>query len=116
MDASAVEAVSIASPADPSRNDIKDDDWLAIAQKLDKAVLSFSSRAVDQAPEQSWFSPVSGNSGTFLKIGTAELSGPECIAFQTTANTITGIRLYNGTACRDSARRFAVVEMNANET
>lgn len=106
-DRSASEAVSIVSPAEPSRQDIKDDDWAAIAQNLDR---------VDLAAGRSWFSPVSGNSGTLLKIETADLSGTECISFQTTANTITGIRLYTGTACRDPGRRFAVTELNANAT
>ncbi|MEP0406265.1 MAG: hypothetical protein ABJH93_11010 [Roseibium sp.] len=115
-DTSASEAVSIVSPAEPARQVIEDDDWEAIAQNLDKVVPDLSSRAVDLAAGWSWFSPVSGNSGTLLKIETAGLSETECISFQTTANTITGIGLYTGTACRALGRRFAVTELNVNAT
>ncbi|MCV0429772.1 MAG: pyridoxamine 5'-phosphate oxidase, partial [Roseibium sp.] len=53
----------------------------------------------------------SGNSGTLTNIDTAALSDTGCISFQTTANTIAGIKLYSGTACRDITQKFAVTTL-----
>ena len=56
-----------------------------------------------------------GNSGTLSNINASTYSETGCLGFQTTANTIVGIKLYSGTACRDITQKFAVTSLTVAE-
>lgn len=58
-----------------------------------------------------WLNPQSGNSGTITALTEEgkELLG--CVAFRTTANTIQGVRAYDGNACRDARQQLAVINL-----
>jgi len=60
-----------------------------------------------------WNNPNSGNSGTLSNIKADTLSQTGCLSFSTTANTIAGVRLYEGTACRDATSRLIITELMA---
>lgn len=58
-----------------------------------------------------WINPQTGNSGTITALTEEgkELLG--CVAFRTTANTIQGVRAYDGNACRDARQQLAVITL-----
>lgn len=63
-------------------------------------------------PPFSWNNPISGNSGTIVAIkDDTQPGGTGCTRFETTANTIGGVRAYLGTACRDVMQDWAIIEL-----
>ncbi|WP_209015749.1 RT0821/Lpp0805 family surface protein [Roseibium sp. RKSG952] len=72
-------------------------------------------RAAD-APSSGWINPESGNSGTISKVGTQTLASTGCLTFTTTANTIEGVRLYQGSACQNASSQLTVTALRSAET
>lgn len=60
-----------------------------------------------------WLNPESGNSGTITKVTGEGDQVPGCMSFRTTANTIQGVRAYEGNACRDARQNLAVISLAA---
>lgn len=59
-----------------------------------------------------WSNPISGNSGTILSLVSEKVGiGTECTRFETTANTIGGVRAYQGLACRDAKTNWTIVDL-----
>jgi len=101
---------SIPSTADIAYADIGPTDRLFIAQALSGGLTSGADTASALIP---WTNPESGNSGTLSGIDTATLDQTGCLGFSTTANTIAGVRIYKGTACRNASSRLLVTELTA---
>ena len=106
---------SIPSASDQAYSDVNADARAVIAENLD--TLSGEMDLTEESKDVmlSWLNPVSGNSGTLTKIETGTLDSTGCLSFHTTANTIAGIKLYSGTACRDITQRFAVTALSVTE-
>lgn len=107
---------SIPSSTYQTNYDIGVDDRAVIAQNLDTIDPQLDKGIDDQAAFLSWKNPISGNTGTLMKIDASGLWRTGCLNFQTTANTITGIRLYTGTVCRDDAGKFAVTSLSVTRS
>lgn len=61
-------------------------------------------------PPFAWNNPISGNSGTIVSlVDDTATNGTGCARFETTANTIGGVRAYQGTACQDAMQDWAVI-------
>jgi len=99
---------SIPSAADVAYSDINDGDRGIIAAHLDSLGVNLTTDQPIAELTLPWLNSVSGNSGTLSAIDFALLPDTGCLTFRTTANTIAGIKLYDGTACRDVTRKFAV--------
>lgn len=61
----------------------------------------------------SWSNPATGNSGQVTEISLASLPDTGCVGFTTTANTIAGVRLYAGSACKDAMQRLVITSLSA---
>ncbi len=103
---------SIASSADVAYSDINEDDRAIIAANLDIIESDLAAGNTPDTQTLPWLNSESGNSGTLSKIDAADMSETGCLTFETTANTITGIKLYSGTACRDITQKFAVTSLS----
>ncbi|WP_428669495.1 RT0821/Lpp0805 family surface protein [Roseibium sp.] len=99
---------SIQSSTDIAYSDISAEDRSAISRNLDVIAPNLDNGTVTATLTLPWLNPLSGNSGTLSDIDGTSLSETGCVSFRTTANTIAGIKLYSGTACRDVTQRFAV--------
>ncbi|EAV41314.1 hypothetical protein SIAM614_00949 [Stappia aggregata IAM 12614] len=106
---------SISSSVDQVHDDINADDRAVIAHNLDTIGSQLDTGVDDQDALLSWFNPISGNSGSLSKIDANGFWETGCLSFQTTANTITGIRIYTGTVCRDVTRKFAVTTLSVTD-
>ncbi len=102
---------SIPSSTDVSYADIDKEDREIIARAIDAVV-----GGQDADATMTWSNKQSGNSGTIASLDAASLSSTGCLEFKTTANTIEGVRLYAGTACRDYAGTMAITVLSASET
>lgn len=111
LDSPTVLTGSIPSPADVAFADINEGDRGIIAQNLDLLGAELAEGKPAEGMTLTWLNSVSGNSGTLTQINTSVLSETGCLGFKTTANTIAGIKLYSGTACRDVTQRFAVTAL-----
>ncbi len=60
-----------------------------------------------------WRNPVSGNSGTITSLMSIDRSGSiaGCTDFVTSANTVGGIRAYQGRSCPDNNQRMRIVQL-----
>lgn len=97
---------SIPSVDDDAYADISTDDRKLIAQTIHTAL------GENSATEAlAWSNPESGNSGTISSLDVSKLKDTGCLSFKTTANTITGLRLYEGTACRDISNAMAITAL-----
>jgi outer membrane surface antigen len=103
---------SIPSSTDIAYSDINDGDRRIIAENLDAIGVVLKADSEVQNVSLPWLNSISGNSGTLSNIDTAALGETGCLSFQTTANTIAGIKLYSGTACRDISQSFAVTTLS----
>ncbi|WP_208985949.1 RT0821/Lpp0805 family surface protein [Labrenzia sp. OB1] len=106
---------SIGSSSDVAYADINDDDRQIIAENLDAIGPELAAGNTAEDLTLPWLNAVSGNSGTLSKLETASLGDTGCLSFETTANTIAGIKLYSGTACRDVAQKFAVTTLSVSD-
>ena len=84
--------------------------------KQDRAIIATAigtARQQDAAkPPFSWTNPITGNSGTILSLVDDSVpGGTGCTRFETTANTIGGVRAYDGVACRDVMRDWSVISL-----
>ncbi|GAB2185444.1 RT0821/Lpp0805 family surface protein [Roseibium sp. LAB1] len=111
IDSPTVLTGSIPSASDVAYADINDDDRSVIAQNLDAIGPDLDTGKPIQALSLTWLNSISGNSGTLSNINTSAFSETGCLGFQTTANTIVGIKLYSGTACRDVTQKFAITSL-----
>lgn len=102
---------SIPSSTDIAYSDVNEDDRKIIAENLDKLGSGLTPPSISAELSVHWLNALSGNSGTLSQIDTATLSETGCLSFQTTANTIAGIKLYSGTACRDITQKFSVTTL-----
>ena len=111
---------SIPSSSDVAFSDIDETDREIIAMSIDQLVSGTGMEASaladgDTKPTAiSWTNPDSGNSGSIGKLDKSKLDDTGCIEFETTANTIAGIRLYKGTACRDVRQVMAITALNVS--
>ena len=96
------------SSEDDTYADISTDDRKLIAQTLYAALDKDSTEDA-----LAWSNPESGNSGTVSDLDASQFEDTGCLSFKTTANTITGLRLYEGTACRDVSNAMAVTALRA---
>jgi len=103
---------SIPSSSDVAYSDISEEDRQIIAENLNAAGPDLAAGSSPDGLVLPWLNSVSGNSGTLSDIDTASLGETGCLSFLTTANTIAGIKLYSGTACRDVTRKFAVTTLS----
>lgn len=103
---------SIQSSTDIAYSDISAEDRAAISRNLDVIGENLDGGTVSETLTLPWLNPLSGNSGTLSDFDTASLSETGCVSFKTTANTIAGIKLYSGTACRDVTQKFAVTGLS----
>jgi hypothetical protein len=102
---------SIQSAADVAYSDLSPEDRKTIAANLD-ALESDLERGSDlDGLSLPWLNAISGNSGTVSEIMPSAFIQTGCLTFKTTANTIAGIKLYSGTACRDITQKFAVTAL-----
>ncbi len=87
--------------------DISPEDRAVIAKTISAAPAGVTSTLA-------WSSHISGNSGTITALAPdTGSSGTGCRSFETTANTVTGIRTYTGIVCRDLRKVWTVVELQA---
>ncbi|MCX2723687.1 RT0821/Lpp0805 family surface protein [Roseibium salinum] len=103
---------SIPSSSDVAYSDISVEDRKIIAENLDVAGPQLAETGQADALSLPWLNAVSGNSGTLTNIDSASLGETGCVFFKTTANTIAGIKLYSGTACRDVTQKFSVTTLS----
>jgi len=103
---------SIESDSDVAYADIDKRDREIISLTLDSATID-PADAVTPGETLVWTNPESGNSGTISDVNTASLAENGCLDFSTTANTIAGIKIYRGTACRDISKRLVVTALAA---
>ncbi|ADZ71712.1 RT0821/Lpp0805 family surface protein [Polymorphum gilvum] len=85
--------------------DIDKEDRRAIAAAIEAA-----KPTADGPAAIAWANPLSGNTGTVTTIN-ADGGVSGCLAFRTTANTIHGVRAYDGTACRDAFSALSVITL-----
>ncbi|MBA5776348.1 pyridoxamine 5'-phosphate oxidase [Stappia sp. F7233] len=98
---------SIEGTQNPADADIGQGDRSAIA-----FALAAGPTSVAKSPAFTWSNPVSGNSGTIISATKEPVTiGTECTRFETTANTIAGVRAYEGLACRDAKTNWTIVEL-----
>lgn len=106
---------SITSPIDVAYSDISAEDRDVIAENLDiiepELLSGYEATSGLTLP---WLNSISGNSGTVSAINTEIFGETGCVNFKTTANTIAGIKLYSGTACRDVSEKFAVTALTVS--
>ncbi|SHL51623.1 RT0821/Lpp0805 family surface protein [Roseibium suaedae] len=111
---------SIPSSSDVAFADIGETDREIIAMSIDQLVSGTGMEASALADEGtmrtavSWTNPDSGNSGSIAKLDKSKLDDTGCLDFETTANTIAGIRLYKGTACRDIRQVMAITALTVS--
>jgi hypothetical protein len=101
---------SIPSATDVSFADIDQTDRRIIAGILETVI-----EGKDDDATLSWVNNESGNSGTIASLDASGMQSTGCIGFRTTANTIEGVRLYKGTACRDISGELAITELNTSD-
>jgi len=106
---------SIMSSTDIAYSDIDEEDRAIISQNLDLIGDDLASGNPVGELALPWLNALSGNSGTLTEIDTNAFGETGCVFFKTTANTIAGIKLYAGTACRDVSRKFAVTALTVAE-
>ncbi|MES0879990.1 RT0821/Lpp0805 family surface protein [Roseibium sp. SCP14] len=103
---------SISSSTDIAYSDINAGDRNSIAENLDAIGADLVANNDVRDLSLHWLNSSSGNSGTLTNIDTAPLAETGCVSFLTTANTIAGIKLYSGTACRDITQKFTVTTLS----
>lgn len=106
---------SIPSASDVAYSDISEGDRGIIAAHLDSLSEDLSDVQTVETLSVSWLNSVSGNSGTVSRIDVSLLGDTGCLSFRTTANTIAGIKLYDGSACRDVTQKFAVISLTVSD-
>lgn len=106
---------SIPSASDVAFSDVGVGDRTVIAQALTPVFQGDTSNLPTEENSLRWTNPSSGNSGNIRKLSLDGLADTGCVNFQTTANTIAGIRLYNGTACRDLSQRVQITSLSMSE-
>ncbi|WP_417670682.1 RT0821/Lpp0805 family surface protein [Roseibium sp.] len=115
---------SIPSATEIAFTDIGDGDRQLIAHTLDLALGQMNgsqmegAEAGDDAPRAglaetmpTWNNPRNGNSGKIIDIDRSAEAGTGCIAFKTTANTIAGVKIYAGSACRDVRKQLSITSL-----
>lgn len=83
----------------------------------DRAIIARAIATAHEAgqaePPFSWNNPITGNSGTIVAVkDDTQPGGTGCTRFETTANTIGGVRAYLGTACRDLMQEWAIIDLS----
>ncbi|WP_417769224.1 RT0821/Lpp0805 family surface protein [Stappia sp.] len=102
---------SIDGQQNPADVDISAQDRAIIA----KAIATAREDGIAEPPF-SWNNPISGNSGTIIAlVDDTPANGTGCARFETTANTIGGVRAYNGVACQDLMRDWAVIGLTVKD-
>lgn len=92
--------------------DIGQDDRRAIAQAIAEARAAGAGKE-GTVPPLAWTNPTSGNSGTILALKDDSIAGGTgCTRFETSANTIGGVRAYQGLACRDLMQDWQIVRLS----
>ncbi|WP_257099052.1 RT0821/Lpp0805 family surface protein [Pseudovibrio flavus] len=88
-------------------------DKFIISKKIEEAITGEETTNSNSYFEPlAWVNPSSGNSGTILSLiehKDTALAG--CAEFVTSANTIDGIKAYQGRSCPDTNRSMRVVKM-----
>ncbi|MFD1695157.1 RT0821/Lpp0805 family surface protein [Roseibium aestuarii] len=109
---------SLPSSSDQAFADIEDGDRAVItatlAQIIDapepSSAMAYGAGA--PAPQRfSWTNPLTGNSGSLSGIDQSQAESTGCVAFKTTANTIAGVRLYSGIACKDVRQQLTITSL-----
>lgn len=104
---------SINTGVETAHSDIDLADREVIAEVLDTMANPSGVVALTETrPGARWLNRESGNSGTVSKIDTSQIDETGCLGFQTTANTIAGVKLYQGTACRDITQRMVITSLS----
>ncbi len=106
---------SVPSSIDIAAADVGPEDREIIAETLElmlKDGVALSLAETEEAKRLTWSSPESGNSGKISDVDNQALDETGCLSFKTTANTIAGVRIYNGTACRDIRQLLTVTALS----
>lgn len=99
---------SIDSQQNAADVDISSQDRAIIARAIATA-----HEAGQAEPPFSWNNPITGNSGTIVAVkDDTQAGGTGCTRFETTANTVGGVRAYLGTACRDLMQEWAIIDLS----
>ncbi len=109
---------SLASPTESAFTDVGAEDRQIIAYTLDLAVDNGSLLALEDSDGENrltWSNPQSGNSGKVSDIDKSAFADTGCVGFRTTANTIEGVRIYKGSACRDISQRMTITSLAASD-
>ncbi|WP_417685197.1 RT0821/Lpp0805 family surface protein [Roseibium sp.] len=113
---------SIPSASDVAFADVGEDDRKIIAMTLDAVTAAdgpepaaYSESAADENSRLAWTNQESGNSGRISEIDKTGLAETGCVAFKTTANTIAGLKIYSGSACRDISSRMTITSLAAGD-
>lgn len=109
---------SIPSGIDVAFTDIDGKDRQIIAFTLDlltSGAVPKQETDDDHDARLSWTNPESGNSGKVSDVDQQALAETGCLTFKTTANTIAGVRIYSGTACRDISRQLTITSLAAGD-
>lgn len=109
---------SLPSSTDQAFADIEDGDRAVIAGTLTQILsapapeteLAFTDVAAP-VHKFSWTNPQTGNSGSISEIDQSTADATGCVGFRTTANTIAGIKLYSGTACKDVSQKLLITSL-----
>ncbi|MEJ8473395.1 RT0821/Lpp0805 family surface protein [Roseibium algae] len=105
---------SISSAVDVAFTDVDPVDRQIIAYTLDQLTTTDAQQLSYTNGDQErlrWSNPESGNSGKVSDIDLTVEAETGCMAFKTTANTIAGVRIYSGTACRDISKRLMITSL-----
>ncbi|KZK91815.1 hypothetical protein PsW64_00145 [Pseudovibrio sp. W64] len=92
-------------------------DRTVITNTIEEA-LNESGQTKHRFAPMAWTNPVSGNSGTITSLmsvdKTESIAG--CTDFVTSANTVGGIRAYQGRSCPDTNRKMKIVQLAPFQT
>lgn len=105
---------SISSSEDTAHSDIDGQDRRLIASALEQALVNANLQIEDRR-SLAWTNLESGNSGTIGNVDQTIMDATGCLSFETTANTIAGVQIYSGTACRDISQKLAVTALSVGK-
>lgn len=98
-------------------NEIHRTDRTVITNTIEEA-LNESGRTKRRFAPMAWANPVSGNSGTITSLMSVDKTGSiaGCAEFVTSANTVGGVRAYQGRSCPDINKKMKIIQLAPFQT
>ncbi len=98
-------------------NGIHRTDRTVISNTIEEA-LNESGQTRHRIEPMAWANPVSGNSGTITSLMSVNKTGSiaGCTDFVTSANTVGGVKAYQGRSCPDTNHRMKIVQLAPFQT